>query len=202
MLLKGLKFGMLLQLAIGPVCIFILNLGSNIGFVDAEMGVIAVTLVDAIFVLLAIFGISTFIRIDKIQKIFRLFGAFIVAYFGFSIILGVFDMNIMPDINLFGVQDSNSSFINGFLLTASNPLTILFWTGVFSTKITEEKLKKREVYLFGAGAVLATFLFLSVIAFIGSVIQILVSTFMIKVLNVLVGIVLIYFACTKIVKKV
>ena len=201
MLFKGLKFGMMLQLAIGPVCMFIFNLGSNKGFVSAETAVVAVTLVDAIFVLLAILGISSFIKNERVQKVFKIFGALIVAYFGTSIISGVFGLNIMPDINLFAGQKSSSSFINGFLLTASNPLTILFWTGVFSTKISEEKLKRREVHLFAIGAILATLLFLSVISFVGSITQIFVSTFVIKLLNVLVGIVLIYFAFTKVMKK-
>ena len=192
---------MMLQLAIGPVCIFIFNLGSNKGFVSAEMGVIAVTLADAIFVLLAILGISSFIKNVRIQNAFKVFRALIVAYFGASIISGVFGLNIMPNINLFTGQESSSSFINGFLLTASNPLTILFWTGVFSTKIFEDKLKQSEVYLFGLGAILATLLFLSVVAFVGNITQIFASTFVIKILNVLVGIVLIYFAFIKIMKK-
>ena len=201
MLFKGLKFGMMLQLAIGPVCMFIFNLGSNKGFVSAETAVVAVTLVDAIFVLLAILGISSFIQNERVQKMFKIFGALIVAYFGASIISGVLGLNIMPDINLFAGQKSSSSFINGFLLTASNPLTILFWTGVFSTKISEEKLKRREVHLFAIGAILATLLFLSVISFVGSITQIFASEFIIKLLNILVGIVLIYFAFTKIIKK-
>ena len=201
MLFKGLKFGMMLQLAIGPVCMFIFNLGSNKGFVSAETAVVAVTLVDAIFVLLAILGISSFIQNERVQKMFKIFGALIVAYFGASIISGVLGLNIMPDINLFAGQKSSNSFINGFLLTASNPLTILFWTGVFSTKISEEKLKRREVHLFAIGAILATLLFLSVISFVGSITQIFASEFIIKLLNILVGIVLIYFAFTKIIKK-
>jgi len=47
-------------------------------------------------------------------------------------------------------------------------MTIIFWAGVFSAKIMQEKWKQREVYFFGFGAVLATLSFLSFIALIGT----------------------------------
>ena len=45
---------MLLQLAIGPVCIYIFNIASNDGFLNAEVGAIAVTIIDALYAMLAI----------------------------------------------------------------------------------------------------------------------------------------------------
>jgi threonine/homoserine/homoserine lactone efflux protein len=77
-------------------------------------------------------------------------------------------------------------------------LTILFWTGVFSTKITEGKMKSDDVYFFGIGAVIATLLFLSTIAIIGSIAKIFIPMFAIKGLNILVGLTLVYFAINKI----
>lgn len=40
MLIKGFKFGMLLQLAVGPICLFIFQLASVNGFLIAERGVL------------------------------------------------------------------------------------------------------------------------------------------------------------------
>lgn len=197
-LLKGLKFGMILQFAIGPVCMYIFNLGSNEGLYSAENAVFAVTLVDFIFVLLAILGISAFIKNGRVQNYFKIIGALIVGYFGLNIILGTFDISIIPNINLFGVKKFESTFVDGFLLTASNPLTIIFWTGIFSTKITEGKMKSTNVYFFGIGAVIATLLFLSTVAIIGSIAKIFIPEFAIEGLNILVGLILLYFAISKI----
>jgi threonine/homoserine/homoserine lactone efflux protein len=197
LLLKGLKFGMILQFAIGPVCIYTFSIGSNEGFFSAENAVFAVVLVDFIFVLLAILGISSFIKNEKVQNYFKILGALIVGFFGLNIILGAFGINIMPNINLFGVKNVGSTFVDGFLLTASNPLTILFWTGVFSTKISQGKMKSADVYFFGIGAVNATLLFLSTIAIIGSIAKTFIPAFAIKGLNVLVGLILVFFAINK-----
>lgn len=198
LLVKGLKFGMILQFAIGPVCMYIFSIGSSEGFFSAENAVFAVVLVDFIFVLLAILGISSFIKNENVQNYFKVIGALIVGYFGLNIILGAFGISIMPSINLFGVKKFGSTFVDGFLLTASNPLTILFWTGVFSTKISEGKMKSADVYLFGIGAVIATLLFLSTIAIIGSIAKTVIPAFAIKGLNILVGLILVYFAVNKV----
>lgn len=197
LLFEGLKFGMILQFAIGPVCMYIFSLGSNEGLFSAENAVFAVTIVDFIFVLLAILGISSFIKNENVKNYFKIMGALIVGYFGLNIILGAFDINIIPNINLFGVKKYESAFVDGFLLTASNPLTIIFWTGVFSTKIAEGKMKSADVYFFGIGAVIATLLFLSTIAIIGSITKNIIPVFAVKVLNILIGLILLYLAINK-----
>ena len=61
MIFKGFKFGMLLQLAIGPVCLFVFNVGGNKGLIGAEIGVLGVAVADAIYIMLAISGIASFI---------------------------------------------------------------------------------------------------------------------------------------------
>ena len=48
---------MLLQIAIGPVCLLILQTAISSGFATAESGVLAVALVDALFIFAAIWGI-------------------------------------------------------------------------------------------------------------------------------------------------
>ncbi len=198
LLLKGLKFGMILQFAIGPVCMYIFSLGSSKGFFSAEKAVFAVALVDLIFVLLAILGISSFIKEERVKNYFNFMGALIVGCFGLNIVFGAFDIKLISNINLFGVTESGSTFLDGFLLTATNPLTILFWTGVFSTEIAEGKMKNADVYFFGIGAVIATLLFLSTVAIVGSIVKIIIPHFAIKGLNILVGLILVYFAIDKI----
>lgn len=45
--LDGLKFGMLLQLAIGPMCLLVFNTAKNMGFINALSLVSAIALIDA-----------------------------------------------------------------------------------------------------------------------------------------------------------
>jgi len=48
---KGLKFGMILQIAVGPICVFIFNIAATAGFIRAQFGVLAVVIIDALSLL-------------------------------------------------------------------------------------------------------------------------------------------------------
>jgi threonine/homoserine/homoserine lactone efflux protein len=50
-------------------------------------------------------------------------------------------------------QSMIESFLSAFVLTASSPLTIVFWTGVFGTKAAELNLDKSKLLVFGLSAV-------------------------------------------------
>ena len=54
----GLKFGMLLQLAVGPMCLMVFNTAKNTGFLTALSLVISIALVDAFYITLASIGTS------------------------------------------------------------------------------------------------------------------------------------------------
>ncbi|WP_088226173.1 LysE family transporter [Desulfosporosinus sp. FKB] len=201
MITKGFKLGMMLQLAIGPVCVFIFTLGGNKGLLTAELAVLGVAIIDALYILLAIFGIASFIDKERVKQILKLFGSIIVAIFGLHIVVGTFGWEVLPNVSLFNGIKTENSFVEGIILTASNPLTILFWAGVFSTKIAKEKLTRTEVYFFGFGSVLSTIFFLTVIAVIGSITRKFLSVTIISTLNFTVGLVLIYFAFRMFFKK-
>lgn len=201
MIIKGFKLGMMLQLAIGPVCVFILKVGGNKGFIAAEFGVLGVVLIDALYILLAISGMASFVHKERVKYVFKIFGAIIVAIFGLQIIFGTFGWEIIPNVNLFAGIKPKNAFFEGLVLTASNPLTILFWVGVFSAKIAEEKLTKKDVYLFGTGSVLATLFFLTVIAVTGSITRYFLPVEAISMLNFIVGLALVYFALRMFIRK-
>ncbi|MDR3583700.1 MAG: LysE family transporter [Desulfosporosinus sp.] len=201
MIFKGFKFGMLLQLAIGPVCLFVFKVGGNKGFIGAEIGVLGVAVADAFYILLAISGIVSFIDRKRVKHIFKIMGAIIVAIFGLQTVLGAFGREVLPNIDLFNGIKSESSFLEGLLITASNPLTILFWAGVFSGKLAEEKLQRNEIYLFGLGSVLSTLFFLTIVAAIGSATGYFLPVEIISMLNLVVGVILICFALKTIFKR-
>lgn len=63
---RGFKFGMILQIAIGPICIFIFQTACKYGFFIGEMGVLDAVLVDIIVgIVLIYFAIKLLIKKDK-----------------------------------------------------------------------------------------------------------------------------------------
>ncbi|MDY0256524.1 LysE family transporter [Gudongella oleilytica] len=202
MLIKGFKFGMLLQIAVGPVCLFIFGTSVENGFWQAMQGVAAVTLVDSLFIIGAILGMAAILeKKEGAKTFFKYFGASILILFGLQTLLGVFGLSILPAINLFRSVSSGSAFPKVLLLTLSNPLTIMFWAGVFSSKIVEDGLGRKEMYLFGAGAVLSTLLFMTFVSALGSVAGIFIPEAAMSVLNGLVGLILIGFGLRTVYRK-
>jgi threonine/homoserine/homoserine lactone efflux protein len=202
MLIKGFKFGMLLQIAVGPVCLFIFGTSVENGFWQAMQGVAAVTLVDSLFIIGAILGMAAILeKKEGAKTFFKYFGASILILFGLQTLLGVFGLSILPAINLFRSVSSGSAFPKVLLLTLSNPLTIMFWAGVFSSKIVEDGLGRKEMYLFGVGAVLSTLLFMTFVSALGSVAGIFIPEAAMSVLNGLVGLILIGFGLRTVYRK-
>ncbi|KNY28271.1 LysE family translocator [Pseudobacteroides cellulosolvens] len=203
MVLKGFRFGLMLQFAIGPVCIYIFNTATNGGFLPAEAAVLAATLMDTIFVTLAILGIGSLLEKDGVKKALKYFGTVILIYFGLGTILGTFGIKIIPTIagnsNLY---DTSNAFVTSFILTASSPLSILFWSGVFATKLSSEGFSKKEMRFFGVGAVMATLVFLTIFAVIVSLLHPMMNQTVVDVMNVLVGIIIIGFGLKMLLKKV
>jgi threonine/homoserine/homoserine lactone efflux protein len=77
----------------------------------------------------------------------------------------------------------------------------MFWAGVFSSKIVEDGLGRKEMYLFGAGAVLSTLLFMTFVSALGSVAGIFIPEAAMSVLNGLVGLILIGFGLRTVYRK-
>ena len=197
--LEGLKFGMLLQFAVGPMCLMVFNTAQNSGFLVALSLVIAIALVDAFYILLASLGASKILGKESIGNTVKVIGALVLMIFGMNIILNVFGINIIPGLNL--KLNSSSAFIQGIILTISNPITIIFWGSVLTTKIIEENFKKNELIIFSVGLVSATLLFLTVVAILGMVLSNFIPDMMINILNIVVGILIIVFGIKLLMKK-
>ena len=195
MILKGFRFGMILQLAIGPMCIFIFQTSIAHGFFAGEMGVLGTAIVDSLEIILAIIGVGVILKKSKRAEMFlKAFGVFILLLYGCVSILSAFDVSMLPKLQIHSLNSSNNTLIQAIILALSDPLTIVFWAGIFSAKIVEEHLRKIDLRLFACGCVLATLFFLTLVSFIGSITKQIIPSIFICGLNFLVGVLMFYFA--------
>lgn len=202
MLLKGFRLGMLLQIAVGPVCLFIFQTAAISGFLPAGGGVIAVVLVDALFIFAALLGIGTLIeKRPGLKAALKYGGAVVLILFGLNLVIGTFWTGFLPGLNLSDTAGTGSAFLHAALITLSSPLTILFWAGVFSQRAAEQTTDKRGMALYGLGAVLSTLVFLTVVATLGGLTHTFLSALVVQILNLLVGLVLIGFGIRTAIKK-
>lgn len=201
MVLKGLKFGILLQFAVGPMCLMVFNTSTTYGFIYGLHLVLAIALIDALYIALSCVGISAIINRAKVKAAIKLVGCLVLVLFGANTISGVFDLSFLPNMALFSNASSENLFVQGLLLTASNPLTIVFWSGMFSTQMIENEWNKNQLFLFAVGCVMATIIFLTVIVFLGSTLSGFLPQMIVHILNVAVGVVLIFFGIRLLCKK-
>ncbi len=189
--LDGLKFGMLLQLAIGPMCLLVFNTAKNMGFINALSLVSAIALIDAFYIYLAGIGVSRLLLQERVKICVSVTGAFVLCLFGINMILEVVGRDIVLHISSY--SDAQSVFVQGLILTLSNPLTIVFWGTVLTQKMIKEQLRRSELFFFSAGLVSATVFFLTGIAILGTEMKEFLPDTISNGMNVVVGVVIVYF---------
>jgi len=162
--IKGLLFGMVLQISVGPVCISVLQRGISESFWEAFLMVWGVVAADTAYIVLALLGVSSAMQFEPVRIGIGLAGTALLLYFGFQ--------NLLTKEASFEQMSSGSkhggSFRYGFLLTFSNPLTILFWAGVFGGLIASTQFPSPDaICVFALGCIFSTLIFLTGIAALG-----------------------------------
>jgi threonine/homoserine/homoserine lactone efflux protein len=198
---NGLATGLLLQLAIGPVFFFIVNLTLQRTILDGFVAVLAVTMVDYLYITLAILGVGKLLERKKVKQVFGIISSTVLIIFGSMIIKDVIGRDVSIKAN---TTSSNllTSFTSVFFLTISSPMTIVFFTSLFATKAVEFNYTKRELFIFGLSTGSATFIFLGTSVILFSSIGGAIPIMLIKLLNMGVGILLIGYGAVRLVKGI
>ena len=196
---NGLTTGLFLQLAIGPVFFYIINLTLQRSISDGLVAVLAVTIVDYLYITLSIVGIGKLLGNKKTKNVFGIISSLVLIIFGAIIIKG---MIANGHSNSVDIESASllSSFLSVFFLTISSPMTIVFFTSIFTAKAVEYNYTKKELYIFGFSVGSATFLFMGLSVVLFSLLKQSVPIALIQSLNLLVGVVLIGYGVIRIIK--
>ncbi len=192
-LLAGFKFGFTLQFAIGPVGLFLFQTAAAVGFLKVFPSIFGVMIVDGICILLAVVGVGALMQKSYTFRTFmKYFGTLVLLAFAGFVIMTAFSDKASSAFNVSNISALKLAILV-FFMTLSSPVTILFWTGLFSLKITENPDIKYNL-TYGAGALLSVLAFLSCLTAFASFAGALLSPFMLSCLNVAVGCYLIHIA--------
>ncbi|NRR04750.1 LysE family translocator [Brevibacillus sp. RS1.1] len=165
----GLLFGMMLQLSVGPVCLAVLHRSMTRRLRDAFMMVLGVALADAVYMVGAIGGLSLLLQIHWVKQMVLIIGALILTWFGIQTLRAINGRGEHEQAPVQQAPSGRSSFWHGVLLTLANPLTVLFWAGVFGSLLASGTfVHSTEVFLFATGCLLSTFLFLGLVALLAA----------------------------------
>ncbi|HWJ76564.1 MAG TPA: LysE family transporter [Niallia sp.] len=129
-ILYYIALGLSLAAPIGPVNAAVINRGLRYGFFQAWVLALGSILADVIYMLLVYGGVAQFVNTPIIQTFLWLFGGFVLIYTGMEGILtktASFHRNSKDNPSL------QKSFVTGFLMSFMNPLSIVFWLGIYGS---------------------------------------------------------------------
>ncbi|MEC2074081.1 LysE family transporter [Alkalihalophilus marmarensis] len=134
-ILTYVVLGVSLAAPIGPVNAAQLNKGLRLGFGHAWIFGLGALLADICYMLLVYMGMIHFIDQPFMQAFLWLFGFFVLTYTGIESLVNNTKTSFVD-----GDRGSSTlfrSFNSGFLLSISNPLTILFWLGIYGSVLAK-----------------------------------------------------------------
>jgi threonine/homoserine/homoserine lactone efflux protein len=198
--IDGILTGLFLQLALGPVFFYILGITIDSNYINSLYAIAAVALADYIYIVLSLIGIGKLLQEERTKTIFGTVSSIILMLFGLMILYkGLVFINDAEQIRSIAWTPLNS-FTSCFILTISSPLTIVFWSSVFSAKAIEKNYQKKMLVIFGLSTGLSTLLFLSLTMLILSLLKSSIPNVIVQTLNCIVGLLLIYYGITRLKK--
>ncbi|MDC3413234.1 LysE family translocator [Aquibacillus sp. 3ASR75-11] len=132
--LSYILLGLSLAAPIGPVNAAQLDRGIKSGFFYAWLVGLGSLASDILFMLAVYFGVVHFLETPFMKTFLWSFGSFVLIYSGIEGIVGAGKVQS----NYFRQGDSaTKSFFTGFLMALSNPLSILFWLGIYGSVLAQ-----------------------------------------------------------------
>ncbi|MBP2240373.1 threonine/homoserine/homoserine lactone efflux protein [Cytobacillus eiseniae] len=126
--------GLSLAAPIGPVNAAQLDKGIKSGFFHSWLVGLGAMTADAVYMLMVFLGIVHFLEIPFMKTFLWSFGFFVLVYTGIESIIHAGKVAL-------STRDSGDSavksFLSGFFMSISNPLTILFWLGIYGSILAE-----------------------------------------------------------------
>ncbi len=139
--------GLSLAAPIGPVNAAQIDKGIKNGFLHSWLLGIGAMAADGLYMLLVYLGVVHLLSIGFVKSFLWFFGCFVLTYTGIESMIAA----NQPISGLMRNKEKLSkSFLTGFLMSLTNPLTILFWLGVYGSVLakTAESVGPQQFLLY------------------------------------------------------
>lgn len=146
-IIKGISFGLILSVAIGPVFFALVKTSLQKGFKAGVFVALGVSISDMCYIVLAYLGVSQFFDNPLVKEQMAFVGGMVIITFGLVTIINKpkgYTNSIQPI--------SKSTYIKqlfkGFLINAVNPTVLLFWLGVMSLASVDYDFTPSKIIIF------------------------------------------------------
>ncbi len=126
--------GLSLAAPIGPINAAQIDRGIRNGFLHSWFIGVGAVVADGLYMLVVYIGVVQFLQTEFMQTFLWLFGCFVLIYTGVETIMNAGIINLEHSR---GQEPLIKSFFSGFFMSISNPLTILFWLGIYGSVLAK-----------------------------------------------------------------
>jgi len=184
--------GISLAAPIGPVNAAQLTKGIYGGFWHAWLVGLGAMLADAILMLIVYLGVFQFLETPFMQTLLWSFGCFVLIYTGVDSILSA---RKKVEMKFIKGNSLRKSFLYGFILSITNPLSLLFWLGIFGSVLakTVSTYDLNHIIFYSAAIFIGLFVWDITMATIASTFRRILTSKLLVVISVLSGLSLIGF---------
>jgi L-lysine exporter family protein LysE/ArgO len=185
--------GLSLSAPMGPINAAQLDKGIRFGFFHAWLVGVGGMVADGIFMLLIYFGVSQFIDAPVIKLSLWVFGFFVLTYTGIEGILKSGSITKTSHQNPH--ETKGKAFRTGFFMAISNPLSILFWLGIYGSMLAQASgsYEAGQLFLYSMGIFLGITLWDLTMAGVATGARKLVSPVVLRVISIISGLILMGF---------
>jgi L-lysine exporter family protein LysE/ArgO len=132
--LSYILLGLSLAAPIGPINAAQIDRGIRNGFMHSWFIGVGAVVADGIYMLIVYIGVVQFLETAFMQTFLWLFGCFVLIYTGVETIMKAGQIHLE---NARSSEPLIKSFFSGFFMSISNPLTILFWLGIYGSVLAK-----------------------------------------------------------------
>lgn len=189
--LKGITFGLVLALLIGPVFFTLIETGIEKGFAKGFMVAIGISLSDTMYILVSYFGLTSLLARDTMDTYLGLAGGIILIGFGaFSFFKSRQKKSQSLKLKAKGLK---RFIFRGFMINGLNPMVLFFWVGAISVATVEYRFQDNDVIIFFASIIATVFITDLLKLYLAHRLRAFVTSRFIKILNIITGSVMVIF---------
>lgn len=195
-LLNGIQFGIVLAFLVGPVFFTILQTSIERGFSKGVLVTLGVSLSDTIYVTICYFGLAQVVA-NSGMKVY-------MAYAGGSILIafGLYHLLVKSRAEPRGATGTSVErkpfryILKGFLINGMTPMVLIFWIGATSVATIDFGYAAAPEFVLFFASLLMTVLATDILkAYLAARLRRLVTPRTLMIMNVILGIALIFFGC-------
>lgn len=190
--LSYILLGLSLAAPIGPINAAQIDKGIRNGFMHAWFVGVGAVVADGVYMLVVYIGVVQFLETGFMQTFLWLFGCFVLIYTGVETLVHSREVHLE---NTRGNEPLVKSFFSGFFMAIANPLTILFWLGIYGSVLakTVSKYGRTELILYSSAIFIGLLLWDIIMACVASSFRSFLTSKLLRAISFLSGISLIGF---------